>query len=244
MTDSKIFRRLTYGLYVISSLKEGRINAQIANTVFQITSAPLIVAISINKENLTHEYIQNSKVFAVNILPVSTPLEMIGHFGFKSGRNLDKFGEVAFKPGQTGSPLLTSNSIGYLEAEVIQSTELSTHTVFYGQVMNTEVYSDEEPMTYGFYQQLKRGTAAPASPAAKSSRSEQAEKAESIKKENLIKEGPTMQKYECPVCSYIYDPEKGDPDSGIEPGTAFEALPDDWVCPVCGVDKSQFQPVD
>ncbi len=53
-----------------------------------------------------------------------------------------------------------------------------------------------------------------------------------------------MQKYECSVCSYVYDPEKGDPDSGIEPGTAFEALPDDWTCPVCGVDKTQFNPVD
>ena len=53
-----------------------------------------------------------------------------------------------------------------------------------------------------------------------------------------------MQKYECTACGYIYDPQKGDPESGVEPGTAFESLPDDWVCPVCGADKSQFVPVD
>lgn len=50
-----------------------------------------------------------------------------------------------------------------------------------------------------------------------------------------------MEKYTCIVCGYIYDPEKGDPEADIPPGTAFEDLPDDWVCPLCGVDKSQFE---
>ena len=53
-----------------------------------------------------------------------------------------------------------------------------------------------------------------------------------------------MKKYKCRVCGYIYDPEKGDPDSGISPGTAFEDIPQDWVCPVCGVDKSQFELIE
>ncbi len=52
-----------------------------------------------------------------------------------------------------------------------------------------------------------------------------------------------MKKYECTACSYVYDPEKGDPENGINPGTAFEDLPDDWVCPLCGVEKSEFEPV-
>jgi rubredoxin len=53
-----------------------------------------------------------------------------------------------------------------------------------------------------------------------------------------------MAKYECIVCGYIYDPALGDPDGKIEPGTPFESLPDDWVCPVCGADKSQFRKVE
>ena len=53
-----------------------------------------------------------------------------------------------------------------------------------------------------------------------------------------------MQKYRCEVCDYIYDPAEGDPDSGIEPGTAFEDLPDDWVCPLCGIEKADFVPED
>ena len=53
---------------------------------------------------------------------------------------------------------------------------------------------------------------------------------------------PVMKKYVCSVCGYVYDPEEGDPDSGIEPGTAFEDIPDDWCCPVCGVGKEDFEP--
>ena len=56
--------------------------------------------------------------------------------------------------------------------------------------------------------------------------------------------GGNMKKWECMACGYIYDPEVGDPDSGIEPGTAFEDLPEDWVCPECGVDKSMFEQID
>lgn len=53
-----------------------------------------------------------------------------------------------------------------------------------------------------------------------------------------------MQKYECTICGYIYDPAKGDPDSGVEPGTAFEDLPADFECPVCGASKEDFEPID
>jgi len=60
----------------------------------------------------------------------------------------------------------------------------------------------------------------------------------------IIKQGETMQKYECTVCGYIYDPETGDPDNGVKPGTSFEDIPDEWLCPVCGVGKDSFDPAD
>lgn len=53
-----------------------------------------------------------------------------------------------------------------------------------------------------------------------------------------------MKKYKCLLCGYIYDPDIGDPESGVEPGTAFDDLPDDWVCPDCGADKDEFEPID
>ena len=63
------------------------------------------------------------------------------------------------------------------------------------------------------------------------------------KTENNLQKGmKKMKKYVCEPCGYVYDPEIGDPDNGIEPGTAFEDLPEDWVCPICGVGKEEFQP--
>ena len=58
------------------------------------------------------------------------------------------------------------------------------------------------------------------------------------------KKGADMQKYICDVCGYVYDPQIGDPDGGIDPGTPFEDIPDDWVCPICGVSKEDFSPLD
>ncbi len=86
----KALYKLGYGLYVVSSKKGDRLNGQIANTVFQIASEPPTIAVSINKNNLTHEFIKESRMLAVSVLSQDTPLSFIGHFGFKSGRDIDK----------------------------------------------------------------------------------------------------------------------------------------------------------
>ena len=89
--DKKAFYKLSYGLYIVSSMKEDKINGQIANTAFQVTSEPPTVAVSINKQNLTHEYIQASTKFTVSIISQSTPMPFIGNFSFKCGRDINKF---------------------------------------------------------------------------------------------------------------------------------------------------------
>lgn len=233
--DPNIFRKISYGLYVISSTMDGKLNGQVANTFFQVTADPAMVAIGINKNNLTNQFIKSSGVFTVSILPQSVPLDLIGHFGFKSGRDIDKFATVPFQLGETGAPYLVENSIGYLEAQVIDSIDVETHTVFLGKVINSAVFSEEEPITYAYYQLLKRGGAKPA---------ETAQTPIAEKKADAPVADPGLQKYLCPVCGYIYDPVAGDPDSGIAPGTAFTDIPDDWVCPVCGVSKDQFEPLE
>lgn len=60
------------------------------------------------------------------------------------------------------------------------------------------------------------------------------------KNNKKLKEGPDMDSYVCEICGYVYDPEAGDPDNGVAPGTAWEDVPAEWVCPLCGADKSQF----
>jgi flavin reductase (DIM6/NTAB) family NADH-FMN oxidoreductase RutF/rubredoxin len=227
--DLKALYRLGYGLYIVSSLKGEKLNGQVANTVFQITSQPPTIAVSINKQNLTYEYIRQSKVFTASILAQDTPLAFIGHFGFKSGRDIDKFKGINYKIGVTGAPIVTDHTLAYLEAKVLQEVDAGTHSIFIGELVGAEVIGEGEPMTYAYYHRVKRGTTPKTAP------SYIAEKKEG---------GTKMAKYRCTVCEYIYDPEQGDPDGGIKPGTPFEKIPDDWVCPVCGAAKSDFEKIE
>ena len=225
----KALYKLSYGLYVVSSKRGNRLNGQIANTVFQVTSEPPTIAVSINKNNLTHEFIRESKVLAVSILSRDTPLFFIGHFGFKSGRDINKFEGINYEINETQAPVLTDNTLAYLEARVTQQLDVGTHTIFIGELVGADVVKEGEPMTYAYYHQVKRGTTPKRAPTY-------------IKE---IKEiTAKVTKYKCTVCGYIYDPEKGDPDGGIKPGTPFEQIPDDWVCPVCGVAKSEFERIE
>jgi flavin reductase (DIM6/NTAB) family NADH-FMN oxidoreductase RutF len=156
--DLKVLHNCTYGLYVIGSRKGDRLNGQIANTVFQVTSEPPTIAVSINKQNLTHEFISESKVFTASILSQDTPLSFIGHFGFKSGREVDKLKDINYRLGEAKAPIVLDHSIAYLEAKVINQVDVGTHTIFIGELVGADVINEGEPMTYAYYHQVKRGT--------------------------------------------------------------------------------------
>jgi flavin reductase (DIM6/NTAB) family NADH-FMN oxidoreductase RutF/rubredoxin len=229
--DLKALFKLQYGLYIVGSNKGEKVNAQIANTVFQVTSDPPTIAVSINKQNLTHEYIQSSKSFSVSVLVKDTPLPFIGNFGFKSGRDIDKFAEIKYKKGSTGCPVVKDNANACYEAKVLKTADAGTHTIFIGELVDAETLNDNPSMTYEYYHQVKRGTTPKTAPSY-------------LNVEKEVKKSPLAARYKCEVCGYIYDPEKGDPDGGIAPGTPFDDIPDDWVCPVCGADKNQFSKVE
>ncbi|MBN2239663.1 MAG: flavin reductase [Dehalococcoidales bacterium] len=156
--NSTALYKIGYGLYIVSSGNEEKKNGQIANTVFQITSEPPTVAVSINKQNLTNEIIRESGVFTVSVLREDTPLPFIGGFGFKSGRDTDKFDGINYKTGSTGAPVVTDNAVAYLEARVKNEVDLGTHTIFIGEVVDGDVLTEEAPMTYAHYHEVKRGT--------------------------------------------------------------------------------------
>jgi rubredoxin len=117
--------------------------------------------------------------------------------------------------------------------EICNTIDLDSHTVFIGKVTDCGITGYGTPMTYSYYREVLCGKTPPTAPSFVS-------EANDIKKKNGRKEESKMKKYVCDICGYVYDPEKGDPDGGIEPGTAFEDIPEDWVCPVCGVSKEQF----
>lgn len=229
----KALYKIGYGLYVVTSKKGSTFNGQIANTVFQVTSEPPTVAVSINRNNLTWQFIKESRVFAASVLSQDAPLTFIGRFGFRSGRDSDKLNGVEYKIGNTGAPVVLQYATAYLEARVTQEMDVGTHTIFVGEVVNAEVISDEACMTYDYYHQIKGGKTP------KTAATYVEEKVET--KKGAVSE---MAKYKCKVCGYIYDPAQGDPDGGIKAGTAFEAIPDSWVCPVCGAAKSEFEKLD
>lgn len=228
MKNVKAIQKICYGVYIISSRKGEKFNGQIANTVFQITSDPPTVAISINKQNLTHEYIRESKVFTVSMLSKEAPMTLIGLFGYKSGRDVDKFSGAHFKTGVTKAPIVLDSVIGYLECEVLSEADVGTHTVFIGKIVDCDVLSSAEPMTYAYYHEVKGGKSPKTAPTY-------------VKEEEPKTAAAPSGKYTCKVCGYVYDPAAGDPDSGIRPGTPFEELPDNWVCPICNAPKSEFE---
>ena len=235
--DLKALYLCSYGLYVVSSKRGDALNGQIANTVFQVTAEPPTVAVSINRENLTHAYISESKTFTVSILSIDAPMKMIGKWGFKSGRDINKFDGTEYKTGATGAPIVLDYTLGWLEAEVVNSIDVGTHTIFVGKVVDCAVVSPGEPMTYAYYHQVKKGK----TPEKAATYVKEEVQVKQDVEDSSMSDKPTGR-YKCSVCGYIYDPAKGDPDSGIAAGTAFADLPDDWVCPVCGVGKDQFEP--
>ena len=235
MLDLESLFKLSYGMCIISSKKDDKFNGCIVNTVFQITPDPPMVAVSVNRQCLTHEYISDSKVFAVSILSQGAPMIFIGKFGFRTGRDIDKLEQVNFKTGQTGCPIILDNTVGFIEAEVVESIDVETHTLFIAGIAACEALdNDKEPMTYAYYRDIKHGRT-PKTAATYIGKKSAAKPTEGAAK---------MKKYKCLMCGYIYDPAAGDPDNGVEAGTAFEDLPDGWVCPDCGAGKDEFEPVE
>lgn len=164
MIDPNVLHNISCGMFIVSSNKEKALNGQIANTVFQITSVPVSVAISVNKKNLTHEYIESSKRFSVSILEEDTPLVFIGKFGFKSGNQEDKFKDTNFKLLDSGCPVVTDYSIAYLETEVINQFDCGTHTLFLGRMKEAAMLKEARPMTYEYYHNVKKGATPPKAP--------------------------------------------------------------------------------
>jgi len=224
---------LSYGLYIVSSCDGGKLNGLICNTAVQVTAEPPRIAVTVNKKSLTHEYISNSGVFAVSVLEQTAPTPFIGLFGFQTGREVDKLTQVEYVLGETGCPLVTEHTLTVIEANVINETDVTTHTTFIGDIVACRSLKEGTPLTYAYYRDELRGKTPKNAP------SYRAEVGEQVVEPT--EGGQKMKSYTCSLCGYVYDPAVGDPDSGVEPGTAFEDIPGDWVCPVCGASKDDFE---
>ena len=235
MLDLESLFNLSYGMCIISSKKGNDFNGCTANTAFQITPEPPMIAVSVNRQNLTHEYIVESKIFVVSILAEETPLDFIGRFGFRGGRDVDKFQGVNYKLSIVGAPIVLDNTVGFIEAEVTNAIDVETHTLFIGRITACETIDESKvPMTYNYYRDVKGGRT-PRTAATYIAKKPKTKSKQGVK---------GTKKYKCLMCGYIYDPGAGDPDNGITACTAFEDLPDDWTCPHCGARKNEFESIE
>ena len=211
--NKNTFRKLSYGVYVISTWDKGRPTGCTANSVMQITSEPATIAISINHDNYTNQCIQESGKFAISILGEQSNSETIGVFGFKSGKDYNKFDDVNHEI--KGNMPVIADACGYIVCDVIDKMETSSHTVFLGKVVDADTLEDDNAMTYAYYHSVIKGKSPKNAPTYIAEETEQ-----SIKKESYV----------CSICGYEYNGE-----------IPFEELPDDYKCPICGQPKSVFK---
>ena len=158
MLDLESLFSLSYGMCIISSAGSDKFNGCIVNTVAQITPSPPMLIVSLNKKSLTNSYIAESGIFAVSILAETAPLDLIRKFGFRSGRDFDKFEGINYKTGSLGVPIVTDNTTGFIEVEVVNKIDVETHTLFIGRIIACEtIDSEKAPMTYSSYRDIKGG---------------------------------------------------------------------------------------
>jgi flavin reductase (DIM6/NTAB) family NADH-FMN oxidoreductase RutF/rubredoxin len=234
--NTEAFFKVSYGLYLISAAHEGKKNGYVGNTVFQVTAEPPQLAISCSKNNFSCELIRSAGFFSISVLDQNTSAQLIGTFGYKSGADIDKFEGVEHIISENGTPIVTEQSLAWFECKVVKEMDVGSHILLIGEIIeNNLLNSDGLPLTYAYYREVKKGMA-PANAPTYIDKGKKPQEAPKEPQEHL--------KYRCVACGYIYDPEMGDEDSGIAPGTPFEAIPDDWLCPVCGSTKELFEPID
>ncbi len=182
--NNKTMYNLTYGLFVLTSAFEGRESGCIINTAGQVTSEPNRISIAVNKGNFTQELVRNSGKFNVSILSQEADFGLFRHFGFQSGREVDKFASFAdVKRSANGLYYVTVGTNGYISAAVEQSIDLGSHTLFIASVEDMEVLSKVPSATYAYYQSEIKPKPAPTN-------------------------GSGKVVWRCKVCGYTYEGEE------------------------------------
>lgn len=210
--DTKVTRNFTYGLFVITAKDGDKLNGCIINTGIQAASDPLTVAVSLNKADYTCDMIMKTGEFNLTFLSEDAKFETFEHFGYQSGKNVDKFAKDSlakfeYKLAANGIPYVTTGANAYLSAHVTKSVDLGSHMMFIAEITDAEVFSKTPSVSYSYYfANIKP------KPEAKATSSDETDE----KKVGWI----------CTICGYIYP---------------HEELPADYICPICKHPASDFK---
>lgn len=179
MNTNALFK-IEYGLYVLTAKLDDKDNGCIINTLMQLTSDPLQIAISVNKSNYTCEMIQKTKNFNLSVVSDDANFELFKRFGYQSGKDINKFdGFLNVKRSQNGILYITQNTNAYMSATVKQELDLKSHVLFVAQLDDCELLADKSTVTYDFYQKNIKP------------------KPETVKTKG----------WRCKICNYIYEGE-------------------------------------
>ena len=160
--NNNVFRNLSYGVYIVSCNIDGKYTGCTVNSIMQITSSPASIALSVNHDNYTNCCINKEKTFAVSILSEESNPLSIGTFGFRSGRDFDKFSVIPYSIIE-GLPII-KDACAYLICRVTNKIETISHTVFIADVIDGDILDTKSPMTYSFYHNVIKGKSPKAAP--------------------------------------------------------------------------------
>ena len=214
MIDNNVFRDINYGMYLVSTKNNELLSGCIINTMIQLTSDNPLIAISLNKNNITNAEIKKSKKFAVSVLSEITNQEVIKTFGYFQSKEINKFENINYEE-INNLPVVLEDVSSYIICNLENIIDCETHDLFIGRVEITTKVSNNQPMTYKYYHENRKGTSPKNAPTYIEDKKEDA--------------------YRCTICGYIYDNAKEE--------IKFEDLPVDWKCPICGVGKEMFEKI-
>lgn len=180
--DNKAMFKIGYGLYILTAKDGEKDNGCVINTAIQVTSTPNRISVTVNKQNYTHDMIMKTGVFNISILSEKATFDVFKHFGFQSGRDVDKFADYKDATrSENGLYYITGDTNAYISGKVINTLDLGTHTMFIADVTDAEILADVPTTSYDYYQKNIKP------------------KPEAPKK---------VTGYVCKICGYIYE---GDP---------------------------------
>ena len=160
MDVSALFK-FSSGLYVVSADDGERVGACLVNTGLQVTSSPLQVSVTVNKENFTEGVIERAGHFSLAVVDESADMLFVGRFGFRTSATEDKYDGISSATATTGDPYPTERVCSYVACNVVQTLDVGTHVTFVGEVVDAGNLSDVAPMTYAYYHGTLKGKTPP-----------------------------------------------------------------------------------
>ncbi|MEG2174482.1 MAG: flavin reductase [Oscillospiraceae bacterium] len=213
--DSQVLSQLSYGIYAIGVNDGGRPVGCIVNTVMQVTAQDPIISVSMSKNNYTCGAMRRTMSFSVSIVSEQTRPIAISQLGFFSARDCEKYEGLAYHLIEDGIPLLEEACTGFLICDILSMLDTESHVIFTARVRDTQGGIVGRPMSYAYYHEVVKGKAPKNAP--------------TYRKEDFtsaVVQG--KERWICEICGYVHE-------------GPLDGEPEDYICPICGVDQSHFK---